>query len=189
MHNISIVIDQDGQRALSAFYPIGKYGDHSEPLTASAGDNFNDITLWFLKKDPEGIPLRGHTSPVTALDISSDGRYGISGCWGQVVRVWDLDKAEERWAFPDHRGKVTVVRITLDGRLAVSASEDKTLKVWDLEAGRLLTTFTYWNKIENCWISPDGELLVVQLISRKSGSQFQYILLSEFVEPDNALDS
>lgn len=157
-----IVVADEAQRALSAYVPMGKYGDFQEPVQPLSGDSGWEILLWNVGEAITRTSLQGHSTPVTALDITPDGRWGISGCWGRVIRVWDLDAARQRRALPGHEGIVNAVSITADGRRAASGSEDATLKVWDLETGDVVATFVGEGWITDCWIAPGGELFVAR---------------------------
>ena len=122
--------------------PRGKHGDYEEAERADPTGRSEKVTLWKLGDQPTRLALRGHSTPVTALDMTPDGRWAMTGCWGRIVRVWDLDEGVERWALRGHGGIVSSVAISDDGRLGVSASEDSTVKVWDLSAGQPIATFT-----------------------------------------------
>jgi WD40 repeat protein/serine/threonine protein kinase len=100
---------------------------------------------------PPGGPmigtLQGHTRMVTAVAVTPDGRYAVTGSWDSTLRVWALDSGQTVRLLEGHAACVTSVAVTLDGRCIVSASEDRTLRVWDLATGqtkRVLEGHTNW---------------------------------------------
>jgi len=76
--------------------------------------------------------LAGHTSRVTGVVLTADGRWALSASGDHTVKVWDLATGQERLCLAGHRSQVNGVAVTADGRWALSASWDGTVKVWDL---------------------------------------------------------
>jgi hypothetical protein len=95
---------------------------------------------------PPGTPLirtlEGHTSSVTGVAVSPDGRRAVSASSDNTLKVWDLESGGELRTLQGHTASVNGVAVSPDGRRAVSASWDNTLKVWDLETGAVVATFT-----------------------------------------------
>jgi WD40 repeat protein len=61
----------------------------------TAGSADNTARLWDLSaKDPAANPvvLRGHEGPVTAVAISPDNRWLVTGSADKTARLWDLGK-------------------------------------------------------------------------------------------------
>ena len=178
-------VSADGKRVVSAIGPLGKSSDQEEPVRPdNTGAHPITITLpgtaelsspesralltkgivalWNLDSETSLRLLEGHSSWVTDLAITPDGKYALSGAWGRLVRAWDLDSGVQRCVLRGHGGIVSSVAIADDGRLGASASEDSTVRVWDLEAGRLIATFTDEGWMEVCWISPTGSAVVAR---------------------------
>ena len=81
--------------------------------------------------------LTGHNFWVSAVAISADGKFAVSGSWDKTLKVWDLAGRQQLRELAGH-ASVEAVAIAPDGQFAVSASDDKTLKVWDLALGKEL---------------------------------------------------
>ena len=74
------------------------------------------------------IPGRGFS----ALALTSDGRWAVSGSDDGAVRLWDLQGQESR-ELGRHGSWVRSVALTSDGRWAVSGSDDGAVRLWDLQ--------------------------------------------------------
>jgi len=79
--------------------------------------------------------LAGHSSAVTGVAVSGDGRRAVSASVDRTLKVWDLETGLEVRTLFGHSDPVGGVAVSADGGRAVSASWDQTLKVWDLETG------------------------------------------------------
>ena len=74
-----------------------------------------------------------HPSPVTALDISADGRYVITIAMDRCVRLWDLPLRKLVQEVGYHGLVAVHVAISPDGTKAASISEDGVILVWSLD--------------------------------------------------------
>ena len=105
--------------------------------------------------------LEGHTGDVTAVAVTPDGRYAISGSWDKTLRVWDLARGEAVHTLKGHRDLVYAVAVTPDGRHVVSGSADKTLKVWDLVRGEAVHTLRgHEGKVRAVAVTSDGRYAI-----------------------------
>ncbi|MFI0482937.1 protein kinase [Actinomadura sp. 9N215] len=101
--------------------------------------------------------LTGHTRVVTAVAMTPDGRYAVSGGYDNSVRVWDLGEGRCLRTLKGHRGHVDAVAITADGRHALSGSDDGTARWWDLGSGRCLRKLkSHSGHVTAVAITPDG---------------------------------
>jgi WD40 repeat protein/DNA-binding SARP family transcriptional activator len=99
----------------------------------------------------------GHGTPVWSVDVSPDGRYGLSGDESGVIYLWDLDTGEALRRLEGHTDIVASLEFTPDGRHAVSASQDETLIYWDLERGEIIHRLSgHGDGVNTVAISPDG---------------------------------
>src|SRR5207302_10535880 len=93
---------------------------------------------------PPGTPLirtlEGHSSWVTGVAVSADGRRAVSASGDNTLKVWDVETGRELGTLQVGCGSVRGVAVSADGRRAVSASDDETPKVWDVETGREFRT-------------------------------------------------
>ncbi len=95
---------------------------------------------------PPGSPLirtlNGHSKSVSAVAVTEDGKYAVSGSWDTTLKVWELATGTEVRTLTGHSDSVYAVAVTGDGKYAVSGSWDTTLKVWDLATGKEIHTLT-----------------------------------------------
>jgi WD40 repeat protein len=110
------------------------------------------------------------TEAVTAVCLSADGRYAVSGGGRSVfephtgqssqsgeVRLWETATGEHLATFAEHAEAITSVALTGDGRYLVSGSTDRTVKLWDAAGGPCLRTFTgHTEAVTSVALSPDG---------------------------------
>ncbi|NLX96015.1 MAG: hypothetical protein GXY83_07555 [Rhodopirellula sp.] len=139
----------------SALKPIGTEGNHRQfflPMSmtrlayspdsrqmATSSDAVNAIIkLWDAENGNPLAALEGHTSLVTALAFSSDGKRLVSGSQDKTVRIWDVRSAKELIRF-ETAGSVCAVAISPDNR-HVACSQfasvpSMTVRIWDAVKG------------------------------------------------------
>lgn len=80
----------------------------------------------------------GHAGWVRAVDVSADGRLGISGGQDGTARLWDVTTGRCLATLTGHTAEVGAVRLSADGRIAITGSQDDTARVWDTASGACL---------------------------------------------------
>ena len=99
-------------------------------LAATATPEY-DIHICGLASSTHRRTLRGHSSRVTALAFSMNGRMLLSGAWGEgELRTWDIDFARVRCLQPNI-GRIQAVAISPDGLVNVAGSDRGTVVMWD----------------------------------------------------------
>ena len=102
-----------------------------------------------------------HTSMVSSVASSPDGRRIVSGSWGNTVKVWDAATGEVALSLKGHTSGVNSVAFSPDGKRIVSGSKDKTVKVWDAATGEeALTLMGHTSSVTSVAYSPDGKRIV-----------------------------
>tara|TARA_R110002072_G_scaffold289831_2_gene457090 strand:+ start:21642 stop:23882 length:2241 start_codon:yes stop_codon:yes gene_type:complete len=85
------------------------------------------------------LVLRGHTSTVSSLAVSADGRHILSGSWDNTLRLWNAHAGDSIREFHGHTEGIGGVALSSDGKLAASGAghlyRDATLRLWDVETG------------------------------------------------------
>ncbi len=132
-----------------------------EPPVAAAEDAMRQVLAYV-----GGQGLAGHTGDVTAVALSSDNRWLLTGSADATARLWDLaapNPAAGPIVLRGHTGPITAAAISPDNRWLVTAGADATARLWDLSApdpaatGRLLAG--HLKHITTIAISPDSHWL------------------------------
>ncbi len=122
------------------------------------------LALWSrregrLVKKPEDF--RGEPSQATAVALSDDGRYALSGETDHSLRLWDLQRGRCVQKLLGHRDVVTEVGLLGSGAYAISGSRDNTVRLWDVPSGLCMAEFSgHEGSIEKIAYTPDGRFVV-----------------------------
>jgi len=113
---------------------------------------------------------------VTALAITSDVRYLLSGSADKSLKVFDLVEKRLLFSFDNlHEEAILTIAVTPDSRFIITGSQDTNMKIIDLEARNvthcfegahkgkrvfLISLFTFTGAIYSCLVTPDGQYLI-----------------------------
>jgi WD40 repeat protein len=96
---------------------------------------------------PDIIVQMGHTSRVSSLCYSPDGRYIVSASDDGKAKLWDTITGKVLRTFTGHEMGIYSVCFSPDGKYIVTGSVDNTIKKWDVENGREIGSFLGHEKI------------------------------------------
>jgi hypothetical protein len=121
------------------------------------------------------ITLKGHTTPVTCLLFTPDGKTLVSG-GGEAgkhgeIRLWDVTAQKSKTVLDGHGEMVTALAVTADGKTLASASgvydkrserwAEGEIKTWNLKTGEPIATWRGHTKLITALaFLPDGKTLV-----------------------------
>jgi len=109
----------------------------------------------------EPLKLQGHTSAVSGVAFSPDGKRIVTASLDKTARIWDAETGQELRKLEGHTGAVSGVAFSPDGKRIVTASLDKTARVWDAESGQELRQLEgHTNDVYGVAFSPDGKRIV-----------------------------
>lgn len=110
---------------------------------------------------PELVVQTGHSSSITSVALSTDGKMIASGSWDNTIKLWEVATGRELRTLTGHANWVRSVSFSPDGRTLASGSQDNTIKLWEVPAGRELRTLTgHGGWIHSVAFSADGKTLV-----------------------------
>ena len=152
----SVAVSPDGKRALTGSYDqVMRLWDldKAEMLHEFKGDGWvwdlafapsgklavaavgNHVHLWDLDSGELVRSLSGHGGGTTAVDVSRDGRWVVSGGYDNMVRLWNVDTGELLETYTGHRDWVFDVKFAPDGRHVASAGGGRYTATGGTEAG------------------------------------------------------
>ena len=161
----TFVID-NGANILNA-----KFGKSSQPIIAT-GDDQSDVCLWSIMSSKAKVvslklrqKLSGHSTPVTALDFSSEEKKLYSGSECGRIFVWDVQKGKGKWPviteimqLRGHLSQVNTLnsQMSEEDNLLASGAKDNNVKIWDLKSGACVRTIkTCDAPVTSVALSPD----------------------------------
>ena len=139
----SIKISPDGRHMIC--------GSKKAPATDTPGV----IWVWDFELGIELKVLEGHTGHVTALAITADSRYILSGGQDGVVQTGTLLKT-----MTGHKTSVIMIHITSDGQHVITGSTDGTVRAWLLRGGVLLQNLSSTENVHSMVVTPDGRQVI-----------------------------
>ena len=104
--------------------------------------------------------MEGHTSSVTNVVFSPDGKKLASGSSDDTVRLWDVETGQAiGLALEGHTDWVRNVVFSPDGKKLASGSYDDTVRLWDVETGQTigLALEGHTNMALNLTFTSDGK--------------------------------
>jgi WD40 repeat protein len=139
----SMIISPDGRHILC--------GSKRNPGERDPGT----VWVWDFELGALLRTLEGHKGHVTALTMTADSKYILSGDQDGNLYLWDLETGTLLKTMAGHRGPVLSIHITADSQHIISGSIDGTVRVWVLRGGVLLAELKHTENVHSLIVSPD----------------------------------
>jgi len=157
----AVAFSPDGRTLASATSEAVSSGSTLREVLASVR-RYEVVKLWDVASGRELRSLRGHSSYVTSVAFSSDGRTLASASVDRTVKLWDAGSGRELRSL-QHADDVNVVAFSPNGKMLASGSHDQTVRIWDAASGREMYTLNraegYAYDVKAVTFSPDGRVL------------------------------
>jgi serine/threonine protein kinase len=150
--------------------PVSGQGRSSAPaapdVAAAAGGSLPSVSS---SRPPiSGAPgfrdcrqtLRGHSSWVLAVAISTDSQTIFSSGLDHRIVAWDANTGEVKQMLTGHNKPVNCLTCSPDSQFLLSGSDDDTIKVWQLATGKMVRSLAEHSRDVNAIaVSPSSQFL------------------------------
>jgi len=99
--------------------------------------------------------LDGHKGHVTAITMTADSKYILSGDQHGNVYLWDLESGTLIKTMSGHSAPILDIHISHDGQHVITGSPDGTVRVWVLRGGVLLANLSHTENVHALTITQD----------------------------------
>ena len=142
------VVKRELQRLLTQ-YQIGQ--THPLPASTTGKKSPTPSSTAKPKQGPQMPQIRpqanmlyaciGHTSRITSVAWSPDGKWLASVSFDKTVQVWNAANGQHIRTLKGHLERVNAVAWSPDSTRLASASDDGTVHIWDASTGKKLYTY------------------------------------------------
>lgn len=135
-------------------YSIVINGDY---IIQNNSDNYRILRIWNIRTG-ESKTLTGHTDTVYCCNVSSCGKYIVSGSFDNTIKVWHFRTGECIRTLVGHIDDVN--NVLFSGKQIISCADDDTIRIWDFNTGKCMKTLSGHREI--IWdlaVTPCGRYL------------------------------
>lgn len=106
----------------------------------------------------------GHSSEITCIAVSADGKLALSGSSEKKARLWDIEKGQEIGLISGFEGKIKAVHISKTGRVGMATDGAKMIEfdcAPNMKVKREREFTRSWAAGQAAAFSPDGQTAAV----------------------------
>ncbi|MCW8962633.1 MAG: protein kinase, partial [Gammaproteobacteria bacterium] len=178
--------------------------DASDEIILSGGQN-NQLHVWDTYTGKILKSLSGHSSSITNVKLSSNGKTALSGAWNNEFKHWDIDAGTCMFTSKDHVASISSVCFSNDDQYILSASEDQSIRMWSVaDHHSFMHAFHgHQGTVTSLAVSPDNELLLstsedqtVKLWQLQTGDCLQTlsghqgaVVAADFIDADTVISA
>ncbi|KAF9890253.1 hypothetical protein FE257_006165 [Aspergillus nanangensis] len=119
-----------------------------------------DGAIWYIPTQALLHHCLGHAGDIPSIDMSSDGRYIVSGSMDESVRVWDLVENARCARVLQTPWPVRSVALSPDGSRIAAGGVDGGVHVWDATSGVVLSRLLgHTDDVVALCFKPDSKFL------------------------------
>jgi hypothetical protein len=118
--------------------PIASLAISFDGSRGVSSDGSPVVRVWNLTSG-ELLQSLAHTAPVTAVGISADGKWVVTGVTSATepeVLMWEADSGKKKKRCTGNTGSLLCVAVSPSGNIVAAASADKDLMWWTAPVGR-----------------------------------------------------
>jgi WD40 repeat protein len=167
-----VVVREIGVRRPDEISPVRAVAVSPDGRKIISGSEDGLLRVWALAASPSPSIFESHVVPpievphaepttigrhdgaVTAVAISLDGRYLVSGSEDSAVKLWDIARGEPVRSMSADT-PVRTVALSPAARWIAAGFDDGTLRVWDRRRAQLIASFTGDSGIRACVVASD----------------------------------
>ncbi len=130
--------------------------------------------------------LSGHMGHVTAITMTADSKYILSGDQHGSVYLWDLETGTLLKTMSGHNAPILTIHVSHDGQHVITGSPDGTVRVWILRGGVLLADLTHTENVHSLIVSPDCRYVITGSMEG-SVEVWDFDMTSPWIDPSKEL--
>jgi len=134
-----------------------------DETTLYSGSSDKKVRAWNLIDCKEFPFIEGHTSPINALAMTSDGKYLASGDSKGLLIIIDLIKGKEKYTIEINQ-KIMDLLFTHDNTkiITIHSSNIESIRIWATETGQMIDRFAMKELVpKSMLLSSNDKLLIL----------------------------
>ncbi|XP_059150871.1 uncharacterized protein LOC131937445 isoform X2 [Physella acuta] len=133
--------------------------------------------------------MSGHTAPVTALTLTTDGLRVLTASRDRTIKLWDIRSGKVLKSMKDQGSDISVIRTAMANSLAVTV-ENSVIRIWNLQNEKCVFVIDSYIDPASICLASDGRLLVAVFDGSnvfRSWNLDNFGLICEEIIPDHSI--